>query len=547
MPLLVRPPRRLTAPAMPTRLILLLSIAAFALLAPTTTTSAPATTPPFVTYEDFGAKGDGATDDLPAIVAAHAHANQNRLPVRSRPDAHYHLGVRALTAVIQTDTDWNTSRFTIDDSQGVEDHKRPLFEVRSRLDPVPLQIERLSRDQPRLHPHPVASSEHDLLVLVENSRRRLFIRRGANQNSGTPQREVFILRRDGSIEGAIDWDYETVTRVEALPIDPEPLVLRGGVFTHVANRMKQEVGYNYWARNIEIRRSNTEINGLTLRITGEGEFGHPYNGFLRASRAANITFRDCQVAGRKVYTTLGNADRPVPMGTYALGADLIVNFRLLRCRMDDIHDTSRWGVAATNFMKNVLVEDCVLSRMDVHQGVSGSLVVRRTTLGHQGLKAVGRGLLLVEDTTVHSQSLIDFRTDYGSTWDGEVVVRNSRWAPPSRTAFRPAMFNARNDGMHDFGYPCSMPRTIRIEGLFIDDSATAGGNRAGVTFFGDVLGSPREQPPFPFRLTERLEIRDLKTASGVFPDLSPNQQLASAIDLIRLPALATPPPALAAP
>lgn len=484
---------------------------------------------PVVTYEDFGAKGDGVTDDLPAIVAAHAHANELGLPVRSQPDSTYHLGTRALTAIIQTDTDWNTSRFIIDDSQGVEDHKRPIFQVRSRLAPEPLSIERLARGQSRLDTRP----DHDLLVLVENKERRLFIRRGLNQNTGTPQREVFLLRRDGSIEGVIDWDYETVTRVEASPIDPGPLVLRGGVFHHIANQMRQEVGYNYWARNIEITRSNTEVDGVTLTISGEGEFGHPYNGFLHARQAANITFRNCRLDGRKVYTTIGTAEAPVKMGTYSYRADLVVNFRMLNCRMDEaaIHDTSRWGVVATNFMKNVLVEDCVLSRMDVHQGVSGGYVIRRTALGHQGLQAIGRGLLLVEDSTIHSRNLISFRTDYGSTWDGEVVVRKSHWVPPPGGGGRPVMFAASNDGMHDFGYPCSMPREIRIEGLFVEDAWTKDSSTPGVAFFGDILGEPRENRPFPYRLTERLEVAGLTTASGVTPAVSSNPEVQSAISL----------------
>ena len=46
----------------------------------------------FVTYEDFGATGDGVTDDLPAICAAHDHANALGLPIRTQPDATYHLG-----------------------------------------------------------------------------------------------------------------------------------------------------------------------------------------------------------------------------------------------------------------------------------------------------------------------------------------------------------------------------------------------------------------------------------------------------------------------
>ncbi|MEX1115694.1 MAG: hypothetical protein WEB53_10625 [Akkermansiaceae bacterium] len=96
-----------------------------------------------VTYEAFGAVGNGVADDLPAIHKAHAHANQHGLPVRSKPGVTYHLGRKALTAVIATDTDWGTSRFIIDDSQGVEKHSKPLFEVCSMLKAVPLKIERL--------------------------------------------------------------------------------------------------------------------------------------------------------------------------------------------------------------------------------------------------------------------------------------------------------------------------------------------------------------------------------------------------------------------
>ena len=40
-----------------------------------------------VDYESFGAKGDGVTDDLPAICRAHDPANSHGLCVRTKPDA----------------------------------------------------------------------------------------------------------------------------------------------------------------------------------------------------------------------------------------------------------------------------------------------------------------------------------------------------------------------------------------------------------------------------------------------------------------------------
>lgn len=497
----------------------------FGFLAPAFSSGAEA----FVTYEKFGAVGDGAHDDLPAICEAHAYANAQGLPVQSKPDATYHLGRKALTAIIATDTDWNTSRFTIDDTN-VENHRKPLFEVRSLLKPEKLQIDRLARDQKQLDARP----EHDCHVVVMNRDIRRYIRRGSNRNSGTPQRDNFILRRDGAIEGDIDWDYDHVSRVEARPIDEKRLLLRGGVFTTVANQMKQEVGYNYWARNITIQRSNTEVDGLTHHVVGETEVGHPYSGFIAVSNCADVTLRNCFATAHKTYQTIGAAGTPVSMGSYDYAASGVVNFTMINCRMDAICDRTRWGVIGTNFCKNILLEGCTLNRMDTHMGVSGAYTIRRCTLGYAGLNAIGRGLLLVEESTLCGSSLITFRGDYGSTWEGEVVVRNCRWIPACGRTSRPQMFAVGNDGTHDFGYACSMPREITLDGLFVDDSNHPG-DYQGMFFFSNPGGSDPKDSPFPYARCQKLTVRGLATASGRKPRVSPSAQVESSVVLVEEP------------
>jgi hypothetical protein len=43
----------------------------------------------YLTYEEFGAKGDGVTDDFAAIIACHEEANKTGTPVKARNGAKY--------------------------------------------------------------------------------------------------------------------------------------------------------------------------------------------------------------------------------------------------------------------------------------------------------------------------------------------------------------------------------------------------------------------------------------------------------------------------
>ena len=213
---------------------------------------------------------------------------------------------------------------------------------------------------------------------------------------------------------------------------------------------------------------------------------------------------------------------------------------MIGCRMNHITDRTRWGVIGSNFCKNILLEDCHLSRMDTHMGVSGTYVIRRCTLGHMGLNAIGRGQLTLEDSTVYGSSLVSFRRDYGSTWEGSLKIRNCRWIPACGDICQPHMINVANDGMHDFGYPCSMPEEVVIDGLFVDDSNTPE-NYQGMYFFtapddshdGVEQASGSEERPFPYTPCRQVRLRGLTTASGLRPRLSPDATMTAHTAVIK--------------
>ena len=69
----------------------------------------------------YGAKGDGKTDDYDAIVKTHAEANAKGLPVKADQGAVYYIGHmdknNTKGALIMTATDWTGAEFIIDDSK----------------------------------------------------------------------------------------------------------------------------------------------------------------------------------------------------------------------------------------------------------------------------------------------------------------------------------------------------------------------------------------------------------------------------------------------
>ena len=81
-----------------------------------------------ITYEMFGAVGDGKANDMPAIIAAHEEANRLNLAVKTKEGAVYFIENRAATAVVKTSVDWTGSKFIIDD-RDLDDIRKPIFSV----------------------------------------------------------------------------------------------------------------------------------------------------------------------------------------------------------------------------------------------------------------------------------------------------------------------------------------------------------------------------------------------------------------------------------
>ena len=474
-----------------------------------------------VRYSDFGAKGDGKTDDIDAITATHAFANLFELPVKADEGSTYYIGGKNRSAIIQTNTDFGTAAFIFDDTD-VQNRNTPIFLVSSSLNPRKLEgVSSLRKNQEKID----VSLPGTCLVSVTNSNVKRYIRFGANQNSGSPQTDIFIVDKNGKVDmnDPIIWDFDQITNITALPMDETTLTISGGRFTTIAN--KAESKYNYYSRGIAIRRSNVVVDGLEHRITGEEDHGAPYNGFINVGECSNVMVKNTILTGHKTYETIGSAGVSVSMGTYDISLNKALNVSFVNCRQtNDIKDSKYWGILGSNYCKNLLYDHCTFSRFDAHMGVANA-TIRNSTLGHQGINAIGCGTFTVENCTIYGSSLVNLRSDYGSTWQGKLIIRNCVFVPSGGRTASASLIGGSYSGQHDFGYTCYMPELITIEKLRIDDSNHPADYQGPAIFtnFNPSMTDDSYVEKFPYVKTREVILREVTTASGKSLRISNNQ------------------------
>ncbi len=467
-----------------------------------------------VRYSEYGAVGDGVADDLDAIIKTHTAANEAGLKVQADKGATYYIGGVNKTAQVRTDTDWGDAKFIIDDSKlDVKNRGGNVFNITSKLPATQLkEIKTLRKNQKKID----WTLPHGAFIAVTDKTTKRYIRYGLNQNNGADQTDVFVVDNDGNVDGKtpILWDFDNISSMTAYPIDDETLTVRGGRFTTIANQAESK--YTYYGRGIGISRSNTLIDGVSHDITGELDHGAPYQGFISVSNCSDVTVRNTKLSGHKIYSTIGSADKPVSMGSYDIAVNRSVNVTFKNCKqLNDIHDTKLWGILGSNYSKNITYDTVEFSRFDAHMGVANA-TIRNSVLGHQGINLIGSGVFLVENTKVCHANFINLRGDYGSTFEGEIIIRNCEYVPRNGEKSDAYILTGGNSGQHDFGYPCFMPRKLTIDGLVIND-VNPPNNYKGPKIFGSFNNAFKDETyveKFPYVITKEVEIKSLTIKSS---------------------------------
>ena len=421
-----------------------------------------------VKYSEFGAVGDGRTDDFEAIIAAHAYANDGGQTVKADKGATYYIGSHRDTAVIKTNVDWGDAKFIIDDS-GVsrEDSGYWIFSVQPDKAEYNVKIpENYSLSKGDTNVGLTFNSK--VLLFVENENKSVYIRYGSNANDGSTQKEVLLVDEQGNVDPStpIIFDYDTVTSIIAYSVDEKPLLIQGGTFTTYANVGGNASKFRSYARGIQVTRSNTTLYNIVHLIEKEPEITDaaskeascPYRGFYYVFVANNVLIDSCVMTSHKAYKH----------GTYDTQASRSNNVTWRNCTQSDPLDRfgqGYWGVMASNYVKNLTFDGCALTRFDAHCGVY-NVTIKDSEIG-EVINLVGGGTCLIENSHLSSGAknyFIRLREDYGGTWDGDLIIKNCKMSVKNNAT---AAYIVRADwNEHYFGYECHIPN-LYVDGFEI--------------------------------------------------------------------------------
>ena len=452
----------------------------------------------YINYEMYGAVGDGITDDSAAILLAHQTANELHLPVRANGNKSYFMKAN-LKVPVKTHTDWGGAEFIFEED-GAELIANP-FEILPSKDPINvesvagIQITTTTTEIPQLAGFGLC------LVDIINANKKHFIRKGSNADSGYNQTEQFLIDNTGKILTPIYFGFDSITSATLYPLEKEVISV-GNV--RIKTIETSQTGTDYIQRGILCKRSNTIIHGINHTVVESGiENPAPSRGVVYFQYCADVVFKDSILSPRRQYND---------NGTYEINFYKVVNATMENVIDNYMLDTSRWGSHTSNYLKNLVVRNCQLSRVDAHKGVWG-ITIKDTTLGHQGLRLVGGGDLIMENVTSFSNNLIAFRKDYGSSWRGKVIVRNAEHKPLATTG-TVGVLRFENDMSHDFGYACYMPQSIEIENYYLNNANN--NENEGLYKVIDYIESLTSTTDYPYkvRFPREIKLTNLRNADS---------------------------------
>ena len=327
-----------------------------------------------LTYEMFGAKGDGRTNDYEAIYRTHVAANKCGQKVVATAGKTYYLESpvvdgKPVSIPVMTNTDWQGAKFIIDDRKiaptgTTKAWNVALFSIQQNEEPI--TISNKTEDGKAFLDKILAAGLNpntkkidlgdnfrcDVMIITANETHKVYRRRAYDAYAGGTMEEVIILDKDGNVRSdtEIMYNYIDLTGLTIIKLgEIEPITVENGEFTTQVSEVNciytrddgRRADYSpYISRGLTITRSYTTVRNVKHYVTGEKQWedyvdgnnvilfvGSTYRGFYITQRCNDVTIEDCILTGRRCYRRPHGGTG----GTYDLFALLTNNLIFKNC------------------------------------------------------------------------------------------------------------------------------------------------------------------------------------------------------------------------
>ena len=412
-----------------------------------------------INYKQFGAKGDGITDDGLYIRRAHEYANSVGLPIYNPSGEFYFKSERYVP--VRTNTNLGQTIIHVDESQTPVTQGN-IYVIMSQYNQNPLSNDELTAIKNSLKKGTRYIAElakyAGSFVKVFDSSTKVGNKQGENPNSGWDMQDFFIIEEGGRIVGDITWDFSNITSGLVRKIDKSYLTFEGGIFLLSGNLSAASTG-DPTSGGILIQRSRTIVKnqfvGLEDKVSDKPTASD--TGFYNLQSVYDVTLENLRVLPRKYVSVNG-----VALSTYGIGGSMA-----LKCVFRNITSegvSSQWGVFGASLFKDVSIDNCVLNGLDIYFH-AWDISINNSKIGEKGVSLTGGGKLNIEDTTIYASVLVNFRQDYGSTWEGDIRIRGCRLAVPANTITSVLKFNPKSV---DYGYKVYFGKSVVVEDVSLD-------------------------------------------------------------------------------
>lgn len=238
-----------------------------------------------VSYKEFGAVGDGVTDDSAAIKAAHDFANKGGQLVVAESNKTYYIPL-CDTISIKTNVDFGGCKFIFDDTTVKGSTTKPVFSidpdspnsqissgeffdaVNADPDNDGVVIYGINHGDKQTTKLGNGLGYKALLTLYDSSS-NMYIRWGYADGQNHTQEEIVVIEADGTIDPTTPFliDYEKVTKIKVQNLEGvEPITVKNATVTTRATKIYKAGNIT---RNFVVNRPYTTIEGIKHKVEGE--------------------------------------------------------------------------------------------------------------------------------------------------------------------------------------------------------------------------------------------------------------------------------------